>query len=82
MYKVYILNSILKNKYYVGHTRDINERIERHNKGLVKSTKNYRPWKIIYTEDFVNKNDAYRREFQIKSYKGGSAFKKLIKETG
>lgn len=33
---------------------------------------------LIYCEKFVTKSDAYKRERQIKSYKGGSAFKKLI----
>lgn len=79
MYKVYILNSKKNKKYYIGHTNDIDDRMRRHNGGLVKSTKGGCPWEIVYTEDFDNKNDAYRREFKIKSYKGGEAFKNLIK---
>ena len=79
MYKVYILYSEKNKKYYIGHTNDIDDRMRRHNRGLVKSTKSGCPWKIIYTEDFDSKNDAYRREFQIKSYKKGEAFKNLIK---
>ena len=34
---------------------------------------------IIYTEDFIEKSDALKREHQIKSYKGGRAFKKLLR---
>ena len=41
--------------------------------------KKYLPWKIVYTETFKTKSEAYKRELQIKSYKGGNAFKKLIK---
>jgi len=78
MYKVYILHSEKNKKYYIGHTNNIQDRIRRHNRKLVNSTKSGCPWKIIYTEDFDNKNDAYRREFQIKAYKGGEAFKNLI----
>ena len=79
MYKVYILHSEKNKKYYIGHTNNICDRIKRHNNGLVKSTRCGFPWKIIYTENFDNKNDAYKREFKIKLYRGGEAFKKLIK---
>jgi len=78
MFKVYILKSEDFLRYYIGHTKNINKRIERHNKGYIRSTKAYRPWKIIYTESFNTKQEAYRRELEIKAYKGGGAFKRLI----
>ena len=81
MYQVYILKSEIKEKYYIGHSHDITLRLERHNHGHVRSTKAYCPWKIIYSESFESKQEAYKRELQIKSYKGGEAFKKLIKES-
>jgi putative endonuclease len=83
MYKIYILES-LKNfsKHYIGHTHDLKNRLERHNRGLVRSTKLFVPWKIIYTEDYNTKQVAYKRELKIKSYKGGEAFKKLISKGG
>ncbi len=78
MYKVYILKSLVNGKYYIGHTKNLEARLNRHNGGLVKSTRACRPWEIVYSESKKNKNEAYKREFQIKSYKGGNAFKKLI----
>ncbi|MFA4819115.1 MAG: GIY-YIG nuclease family protein [Patescibacteria group bacterium] len=78
MYTVYILQNQLNRKYYVGHTENLKQRLMRHNKGLVRSTKNGVPWAVIYTEKFSSKSGAYKRELQIKSYKGGKAFKKLI----
>ena len=80
MYEVYILKSLVKERYYTGHTQDLDVRLKRHNQGLVKSTKAYKPWKVIYSENAENKNDAYRREMKIKSYKKGEAFKKLINQ--
>ncbi|MEW6652758.1 MAG: hypothetical protein AB1394_04720 [Bacteroidota bacterium] len=44
----------------------------------VKSTKAYVPWKIVYLEHFESKSEAFKREMQIKRYKSGNAFKKLI----
>ncbi|MFA6193563.1 MAG: GIY-YIG nuclease family protein [Parcubacteria group bacterium] len=83
MYKVYILESLQNSKKrYIGHTQDLVNRIKRHNKGLVRSTKAYIPWKTIHTEIFDTKNEAYKRELQIKSYKSGEAFKKLINKGG
>jgi len=79
MYFVYVLKSKkITEKYYIGHSEDLKERLKRHNNGYVRSTKHARPWKIIHVEEYENKNNAYRRELEIKSYKGGSAFKKLI----
>ena len=73
---------ILKNnsgKHYVGITSlPVANRVRRHNNGDVHSTKLFRPWKIIYSEEFKEKKLAWLRERQIKSYKGGEAFKKLI----
>lgn len=80
MYSTYILESLGEKSYYVGHTEDINIRLARHNKGHVRSTKNKRPWKIIYKETFETKQEAYQRELEIKSYKSGNAFKKLINQ--
>lgn len=78
MFYVYILKSINIKHYYVGHTSKLGRRLSDHNSGLVKSTEKYLPWEIIYTETFQTKSKAYKRELQIKSYKGGNAFKRLI----
>jgi putative endonuclease len=78
MYFTYILKSDNCNHYYIGHTADPHKRLLEHNSGKVKSTKKYLPWQIIYYESVNTKSEAYKREMQIKSYKGGNAFKKLL----
>ncbi|MFA6466747.1 MAG: GIY-YIG nuclease family protein [Patescibacteria group bacterium] len=78
MYKVYILQSIKYKIYYIGHTKDINDRMSRHNSGGSSYSKKFMPWKLIYTEFYNTKSEAYKRELEIKSYKGGIKFKKLI----
>ncbi|MBU1130513.1 GIY-YIG nuclease family protein [Patescibacteria group bacterium] len=80
MYKVYILFSQSLKKHYIGHAKSLTKRLLRHNRGLVKSTKSGVPWAIIHVEEFKTKSEAYKRELQIKSYKGGEAFKRLIKK--
>jgi putative endonuclease len=78
MYNVYILESLVKKRYYIGHTGDIIRRMSEHNAGRNRSSKAYIPWKVVYTEEYPTKQEAYRREMQIKSYKGGRAFRDLL----
>jgi len=81
MYTVYILQSST-GKHYVGYTSNLADRLRHHNSGASKSTRPYRPWKIVYTERYSDKASAWRRERQIKSYRGGAAFKKLLTDGG
>ena len=78
MFVTYVLYSRKLNRYYVGHTQNMDVRLAQHNRGMVKSTKGGRPWQIIYTEPYETKNGAYGRERKIKSYKSGRAFTALI----
>ncbi len=79
MYHVYIIKSLVSGKHYIGSTSNLGSRIIKHNSGGNRSTKSGRPWQLVHTEMFANKSDAWFRERQIKSYKGGEAFKKLVK---
>ena len=78
MHFAYIIQSGQHGRYYIGSTSDLEERLTRHNRGRNKSTKSGIPWKLVYAEEFLTQQDAYRHEMQIKSYKGGQAFKNLI----
>ncbi len=78
MYKIYILQSLKSNKFYIGHTSDIEKRLFEHNNKRVRSTKYGAPWRIVYSENFGTKSEAFRREMEIKSYKGGYKFKNLL----
>ncbi|MFH1367151.1 MAG: GIY-YIG nuclease family protein [Patescibacteria group bacterium] len=78
MYIVYIIQSEANKRYYTGITQDIKKRIRHHNSGANKSTKGKGSWRVIYQEQFRDKESAWRRERQIKKYKGGEAFKKLL----
>ncbi len=78
MFVVYILQSESTGKYYVGHTANISDRLQRHNSNREKSTKIKGPWKIIRKENYKLRSEAIKREKIIKSYKGGNEFKKLL----
>ena len=69
-YIVYILISEKDGKYYYGYTSNLEERLARHNNGLVKSTKARTPFKVHYFEIFNTKTEAIKREIFFKSIEG------------
>ncbi|MEK6571242.1 MAG: GIY-YIG nuclease family protein [Bacteroidota bacterium] len=75
-YFVYILRSLGYPRTYVGQTDDMSSRVELHNSGKVRSTRAYRPWEIIYCEEFGTRADAMKREKWLKTRMG----RKFIKE--
>lgn len=77
-YFVYILESQKTGKYYVGQTHDLRGRLDRHNSGKNKSTKHGVHWVLVHHEKFNTRSEAFAGEQQIKRYKGGEAFKKLL----
>ncbi|MCW9066451.1 MAG: GIY-YIG nuclease family protein [Ignavibacteriaceae bacterium] len=79
MYYVYILLSEKDNIRYVGYTKNLKRRINEHNSGSVKSTKNRRPLKLIYSEEYESKGDAMKREKFFKSGLGRSFLKSINK---
>ena len=78
MHYVYILKSLKDNKYYIGETKNVEKRLAYHNAGLQRSTKHRIPFVVIYVEQCVDEIAALKRENEIKNYKGGYHFKKLI----
>ena len=77
-YFVYVLLSEKDGKKYTGYTKDIKLRLQQHNKGLVASTKNRRPLKLIYFEACLNQQDATRREKYLKTHYGKMFIKKRL----
>ena len=75
---VYILYSISRDRYYVGSTSEIEQRLIRHNAGATPSTKTGRPWKIVYREEHATKSEALKRENQIKRQKSRVYIEGLI----
>ncbi|MBI3559178.1 GIY-YIG nuclease family protein [Candidatus Gottesmanbacteria bacterium] len=80
MYFVYILISINTGKYYIGSTNDLEARIIKHNSGGVFWTKIYRPWSLIYCEEYNTLSQARKREYQLKSWKKRKAIENLIRK--
>ena len=77
MYYVYILKGV-NNKFYKGFTTDLKKRFVDHNSGKVRSTKNGKPWELIYYEAFQSKKSARKEELFLKTGKGRERIKYLL----
>jgi putative endonuclease len=78
MFYVYVLKSLKNGRYYTGSTESISKRLNEHNTGRSKATKNTRPFELVYQESYNNRAEAYRREMYFKSGQGRAELKKLI----
>ena len=55
------------NSLYTGWTTDLNRRVKAHNEGKgAKYTKSRRPVELVYYENFQTKEEAMKREYEIK----------------
>ena len=75
---VYILQSLKDSGYYIGETSDVEARLQFHNNGFQRSTRNRKPFQIVLIETYADRNAALKREKEIKSWKGGIKFMKLL----
>lgn len=81
MFYVYILLSEKDKQLYTGFSSDLKARVKKHSKGLVLSTKDRRPPKLIYYEAYLKEIDARRREKYLKGGKGKSELKIQLRST-
>jgi len=79
MYYTYVLKSEADHQLYVGYSKDLKLRFERHNNGYIDSTKNRQPLKLIYYEACLTKQDALQREKYLKTWHGKQFIHKRLK---
>ena len=80
MYYLYILYSPSHQKTYVGQTEDLSGRVKTHNAGKVRSTKAFRPWSMIYSEEFSTRGEAMEREEWFKTKAGRERITEIFAE--
>lgn len=79
MYYVYLLESQKDQGWYIGYTGDLRERISEHNRRTSKSTKSRVPFKLLYYEACLNKEDAKAREKYLKTGMGRRFLRNRLK---
>ncbi len=79
----YILFSEIRNKYYIGYTGDdLGERLRRHNSDHKGFTGSCTDWKIVHFEEYDSKQEAMKREKEIKMWKSRKKIEDLISSAG
>lgn len=74
---------ILKNPkevFYIGSTNDISRRIEEHNTGNTRSTRNKGPWVLVFSQKFENLIDARKIESRLKKFKRKDIIERIVRE--
>ncbi len=67
MYFTYFLYSESINRYYKGHTINVDARLKRHNRGEVNYTSKGIPWKLVLALEKETKSDAMKLERKLKN---------------
>ncbi|WP_316785621.1 GIY-YIG nuclease family protein [Pedobacter frigiditerrae] len=78
MFYLYILYSKTRDKYYVGSTADLEDRLRTHDSNHSGFTGHTGDWVIVYKELFENREESYARERAIKKWKSRKLIEKLI----
>ena len=78
MFYIYIIYSKDVDKYYVGQTDNIEERLVSHRSGISKYTSIANDWILVHAESFETRNEAIRRENEIKKKKSRKYIDRLI----
>jgi putative endonuclease len=74
---VYAIRSSSRNYVYVGMTNDLERRLKEHNNRENRSTKAYKPFTLIYSEEFPDRISARIKERYLKSGVGKEFLKTL-----
>jgi putative endonuclease len=80
MYFVYIIESQVNKRYYIGQTDNLEVRIERHNKGRNLSTKAYLPWELKWWKEYETRAEAMKIEKKLKGIKKREGIEYFVRE--
>ena len=78
MFYVYIIYSKTADKFYIGVSSNIEERVKKHNSKNKGFTNQASDWVFNYTEVYIEKSDALIREREIKNWKSRKKILLLI----
>lgn len=80
MYYVYVLQSLKDKKLYIGYTNNLKRRFAEHNSGRSEVTKERKPFRLLYYEACIQREDALKRELQLKTGFGREYLKRRLSD--
>ena len=78
-YFVYIIYSKQRDRFYIGQTQDVTQRIQQHR---IRRNLGTDDWELVHQEVFLTRADAMRREASIKARKSRKFIQSLCKLDG
>ena len=75
---VYILYSEKLNRFYIGQTYNLEERLRKHRSSTKHFTGKAKDWVLKYTESYSTRKEAIAREREIKKKKSRKYIEYLI----
>jgi len=78
MFFVYILEAEESKRFYIGQTENLEERVNRHNKGFNLSTRAYVPWNLKWWKEFGTRSEAIVMERKLKGIKKRVRLEKFV----
>jgi putative endonuclease len=79
MHYVYVLRSTSDHGLYIGYSANLKKRFQQHAQGDSFATSYRGPWKLIYYEAYLEREDALGRERYLKSGSGRKFFKTQLR---
>ena len=78
-YWVYVLE-LLDGRRYIGHTNNLDRRLQEHYRGRSPFTRRHQIKRLIYSEQYHSRSKAMKRERFLKSGKGREWLKQQLTE--
>lgn len=78
MYYVYLIYSLKLDRYYIGSTSNLDERLKKHNSNHKGFTGKANDWVLKYIESYDLKSNCLKRETQLKNWKNRRRIEELI----
>ncbi|WP_234567984.1 GIY-YIG nuclease family protein [Rhodohalobacter sp. 614A] len=79
MHYLYIIYSEKRGSYYSGQTKDVKNRLSKHNRGHSLATKNGIPWVLRKVVEFETKSEAIKAENWLKRMKSKKVIERVIR---
>jgi putative endonuclease len=73
LYRVYVIQNA-ESRFYIGLSENVENRLQQHNQGISKWTRNRGPWHMVWSSEELTLSEARILENRLKAQKGGVGF--------
>lgn len=77
---VYILQSLVNSRFYIGSTNHLERRLKEHNDGASRYTRLTKPFKLVFSQRYPTLSEARKVELWLKKQKDSDFLRRIIKE--